>query len=157
MHPLALALPVFALHAILALADEALFHRRREVPRWERIGHPLDTFVVLIPLALTVFLPARAPWIGLFWGMAVVSSLFVTKDEWVHARLCLPAEQWLHAVLFLLHPVAFFAAWVLWKAGETPWLAAQCLLVAGSMIYQTVYWNFWRGSRSNSHPPTGSG
>ena len=151
MHPLALALPVFALQGILLVADEFLFHRRREVPRWERIGHPLDTFMVLVTLSLTLFLPPRMPWIGLFCALAVLSSLFVTKDEWVHARLCLPAEQWLHSVLFLLHPVVFFAAWTLWKAGETPWLAAQCLLVTGSMIYQTVYWNGpWAPSEKRS-------
>jgi hypothetical protein len=135
------SITVFALQGTAMVVDELVFHRRREMPQWERIGHPVDTLTVLGTLLLTVFLPPAIPWSGTFLAFAIVSCLFVTKDEWVHARLCSPGEQWLHAVLFILHPLMFFAAWNLWKAGEIGWLVGQCGLVTVFLAYQTVYWN----------------
>ena len=43
-------------------------------------------------------------------GLAVFSCLFVTKAEWLHARLCGPGEQWIHSLLFLLQPAALISA-----------------------------------------------
>src|SRR5690606_8631765 len=91
------ALSVMGLQGTLMLVDEFLFHRRRGLPRWERIGHPLDTLTVLIPVALTTVFPPTAAFTGAFLAMALFSCLFVTKDEWIHARHCAPGEQWLHA------------------------------------------------------------
>jgi hypothetical protein len=139
--PLTFAILVFSVQGTLLLTDEFLFHHRREMPRWERIGHPLDTLTVLLPFLLTVVLPFAVPWTGVFLAFAIVSCAFVTKDEWVHTHLCGPGEQWLHALLFLLHPLLFYAAWTLWKAGETGWLLGQTLLAAAFMAYQAVYWN----------------
>ena len=85
-------------------------------------------------------------WVKTFIILAILSCLFIAKDEWVHARLCSGGEQWLHALLFVLHPLLFIAAWILWKSGETGWLAAQMMLTASFMLYQTVYWNFIRAS-----------
>jgi 2-polyprenyl-6-hydroxyphenyl methylase / 3-demethylubiquinone-9 3-methyltransferase len=99
------------LQALAMAVDEAYFHRRRGLPRWERIGHPLDT---------------------------------LTKDEAVHARLCTAGEQWLHAILFVLHPIVLAAFALLWRAGHTDILAVQLALVAGFGIYQVVYWNVIR-------------
>ena len=141
-----LAIGIFAVQGLLLVVDEFLFHHRREVPHWERIGHPLDTLTVLIPLAITVFLPVANPWIAIFIILGIFSCLFIAKDEWVHARLCTGGEQWLHALLFVLHPLVFIAAWMLWQSGETGWLAGQMILTAGFMTYQTVYWNFIRAS-----------
>ncbi len=146
MLTLILPLIVFGAQGLLLIMDEFVFHYRREVPRWERIGHPLDTLTVLIPLVITVFLPAENPWIATFITLGIFSCLFIAKDEWVHARLCSGGEQWLHALLFVLHPLLFIAAWVLWKSGETGWLAGQMILTAAFMIYQTVYWNYIHAS-----------
>jgi hypothetical protein len=146
---LAWALPVFAAQGLLLVADEFVFHRRREIPPWERIGHPLDTLTVFVPFLLTVSLPPETPWTGLFVALAGFSCLFVAKDEWVHARLCGGGEQALHALLFLLHPLLFAAGWFLWKAGETGWLMGQCLVVGGFMVYQVAYWNIWKRSATS--------
>ncbi len=135
------ALAVFVTQGILMAVDEFGFHRRREVPRWERIGHPLDTLTVLFPLLLTLRLPPSPPWTVVFLGLAVFSCVFVTKDEWVHARACVPAEQWLHALLFVLHPVVFLMVFGLWRAGETIWIGMQTVLVASFLIWQILYWN----------------
>lgn len=136
-----LALAVFALQGILMVVDEFGFHRRREIPRWERIGHPLDTLTVLAPFLLTLRCAPVAPWTVLFLVAAAFSCVFVSKDEWVHARLCGPAEQWLHALLFLLHPVVFLMAFLLWRDGHTLWLTVQTVLIAAFLVWQTFYWN----------------
>jgi hypothetical protein len=132
---------VFFLQGTLMLVDEFHFHRRRGLPRWERLGHPLDTLTVLAPLLLTLFLPVAAPWTAIFLALALFSCVFVTKDEWVHARLCAPGEQWLHALLFLLHPLLFGAMWVLWKAGERGLVSVQAALTFGFLCWQLLYWN----------------
>ena len=47
MNPL-VPIAVFGTQAALMMVDELHFHRRRGLPRWERIGHPLDTATVLV-------------------------------------------------------------------------------------------------------------
>lgn len=144
-------LSLFAAQGALMVVDDLWFHRRREIPRWERIGHPLDTLTVLLPLIGILFLPPAPPWTALFLAAAAFSCLFVTKDEWVHARLCAPGEQWLHAVLFLLHPCLFAAMWVLWKAGEPGrgWIALQASFTLGFLCWQILRWNGpWAVKRS---------
>ncbi len=136
-----LALAVFALQGLLMVVDEFGFHRHREIPRWERIGHPLDTLTVIVPFAVALWLPPGAPWTLLFIAAAAFSCVFVSKDEWVHARLCSPAEQWLHALLFLLHPVLFLMAFLLWRDGHAFWLAVQTVLIATFLVWQIFYWN----------------
>ncbi len=136
-----LALLAFVAQGTLMAVDEFVFHRGRGLPRWERVGHPLDTLTVLAPLSSALLLPHAAPWTGVFLALAIFSCLFVTKDEWIHARHCEPVEQWLHALLFVLHPVLFLAIYLLWRAGETGWLLAQAALVSGFFLWQLLYWN----------------
>lgn len=135
------ALIVFALQGALMAVDEFHFHRRRGLPRWERIGHPLDTVTVLVPILLALALPPESPWTAAFLAAAVFSCLFVTKDEWVHARCSTPPEQWLHAVLFVIHPVLLYMIYLLWRAGETGWIALQAGAAAAFLAWQTFYWN----------------
>ncbi|HEX2613483.1 MAG TPA: hypothetical protein VHO02_07805 [Fibrobacteria bacterium] len=136
-----LALLVFVLQGAFMAVDEFGFHQRRSVPRWERIGHPLDTLTVLAPLLIAILLPPTAMWMAIFVGGAAFSCLFITKDEWVHARYCVPGEQWLHAVLFVLHPVLFLAMFLLWMTDDTKWLILQAILVSTFFLWQTLYWN----------------
>jgi hypothetical protein len=136
-----LAVAVLATQGVLMLVDEFGFHRRRDMPRWERLGHPVDTLSVLAPVLLALLLPPEKPWVVLFVALAIFSSLLVTKDEAVHSRLCSAGEQWLHAVLFLLHPLVFAAVWILWKEGEGVWVALQAALTAGFFAWQLLYWN----------------
>jgi 2-polyprenyl-6-hydroxyphenyl methylase/3-demethylubiquinone-9 3-methyltransferase len=144
----ALIVPI-ALQGTVMLVDEAVFHRRRGLPRWERIGHPLDTLTVAACIA---WLVATRPGNGALAGyiaLAAFSSLFVTKDEPVHARLCSGGEQWLHALLFVLHPVVFAALGILWWGGEHPTLLVlQLGLTLALGAYQTVYWNFARPAQA---------
>lgn len=151
----ALAALPFILQGVLMLVDEG-FHLRRGLPAWERWGHPVDTLSVAACFALAAILPATAAGLWAYAAAAVVSCLCVTKDEWVHARHCSGAECWLHACLFLLHPVllALVGAWAFhgplradgdFHRGFGFFLALQGGLTALFGIWQAVYWNGpWR-------------
>jgi hypothetical protein len=145
---LLLVVLIFAAQGLVLGIDEKFFHHRRELPRWERWGHPLDTLSVLLCLAVTLLFPAQSPWTGIYFGLAVISCLCVTKDEWVHSTVCPPAENWLHALLFLLHPALLWAIYSLWeRQGDLARfiLKAETLLCALVLAYQFIYWNFvWR-------------
>jgi 2-polyprenyl-6-hydroxyphenyl methylase/3-demethylubiquinone-9 3-methyltransferase len=71
--------------------------------------------------------------------------VFVTKDEGVHARLCGGGEHWLHALLFVLHPIVLIGFAVLWRSGAYPAiLTIQLAATLAFLGYQLVYWNVLR-------------
>jgi hypothetical protein len=149
---LALVGGAFALQAVAMALDEGIFHRRRGLPRWERIGHPLDSATVL---ACYAWLLGSVPTRGnafVYAGLAGFSSLFVTKDEPIHMRRCEPGELRLHALLFLLHPAVLLGAGWIWWNEPLPLrallIAGAALTTAGWMVFQTVYWNL--GSRGRT-------
>jgi hypothetical protein len=159
------ALP-FALQGAFILADEG-FHMRRGLPAWERWGHPVDSFVAAACYALALLAPPSRPAMLAYAAACALSCLCVTKDEWVHARHCSGAESWLHACLFLLHPVLLgIAGW--WAFGQPDtrrgwppatgpsvpfsafgiFLAIQCGLTAAFGLWQILFWNVrWKNVR----------
>jgi hypothetical protein len=145
--------------------DEIHFHRGRGLPRWERIGHPLDTLTVLLCLLWLVFVPPSTGAVAAYVGLSICSCLFVTKDEGVHLSYCRVTEQRLHAVLFTLHPVVLLSSGLLWPAahgirdgmpgwirytgGEHVFLISLCAVVFGFGLFQFVYWNLlWSPSKA---------
>jgi hypothetical protein len=138
-----------ALQGLVMLVDELVFHRKRGLPRWERLGHPLDTLTAALCYAWLVSVPAKsAHALGVYVALAAFSCLFITKDELVHARLCEPLETWLHGLLFVLHPVVFLAFGVVWHSGANAWVLKGALAATVCLLsYQVVYWS-WRGSSS---------
>jgi len=149
-----------ALQALAMLADELVFHRRRGLPRWERLGHPLDTLTAALCYCWLVVMPAsNADALGVYVALCAFSCLFITKDELVHARLCEPLESWLHALLFVLHPIVFLAFGVVWHSGAHAWLPKGALgLTLALLSYQVVYWNWHALSSavSRRRPENGS-
>jgi hypothetical protein len=140
------ALP-FLVQGFVMSVDEIFFHRRREMRRWERIGHPLDTLFYALCLGFLLFMPVSPNYALVYAALAAGSCLFITKDEWQHARLCTPFENWLHSLLFILHPaILIWAGYLWWNASEEfrPVVGAFALLSLGFALYQTIYWNFWR-------------
>lgn len=136
-----------ALQAVAMLWDEGWFHRRRGLPRWERLGHPIDTASVAACYGwLLVSRPTEPNALAVYVALAALSSLLVTKDEFVHRHLCSAGEQWVHSILFLLHPTVFLAFGILWWTGAPRWMfAAQLGLSLAFMIYQLVYWSLpWK-------------
>ena len=77
--------------------DEFYFHVKRGLPKWERIGHPLDTLTVLACFAFILIFPYSSLNLKIYIGLALFSCVFVTKDEFVHKECCPASEQWLHA------------------------------------------------------------
>jgi hypothetical protein len=153
-----LAMP-FVLQMAFMGADELWFHRKRGLPRWERIGHPLDTLTVSLTIACTLWFRPTRETVPVFAALAIFSCIFVTKDEQVHNRLCTAAEQWLHAVLFMLHPVVLASAALLWPMAwndspgwvlpivqssglERDFLTCTLALMIGFAGYQFLFWNF---------------
>lgn len=140
-----------ALQALAMLVDEVWFHRRRELPRWERIGHPLDTLTIALCLGwLLCASPGSSAALPGYIALAIASTLFVTKDEGVHARLCSAGEHWLHAVLFALHPIVLAAFAWLWWHGDHALLAIQLALTLAFFAYQTIYWNVLQPRRGRA-------
>jgi hypothetical protein len=146
----------FVLQMITMAVDELHFHRLRGLPRWERIGHPLDTLTVLACFAW-LFLARPQPFsIAVYVGLSVLSCLFVTKDEPVHRLHCSSGEHWLHAVMFTLHPLILTSAGLLWPVlherqylpswirytgSERAFMLGSSILIAGFGFYQFLYWN----------------
>jgi hypothetical protein len=135
----------FILQGILMGVDES-FHIKRGLGRWERLGHPLDTLSVLIPLSLISYLPYNEDHLNIFIGLAVFSCLFITKDEFVHARECPPMEHWLHALLFIIHPLIFLSAAIIWRDNPEHFpLMVQTFFVGCFFIYQILRWSIrWK-------------
>jgi hypothetical protein len=143
-------------------ADELWFHRKRGLPRWERIGHPLDTLTVVLCLAWILSIQPTRKSVIAFVMLAAFSCFFVTKDEPIHWNRCSVGEQWLHSMLFMLHPLVLASAAFVWPAAwsfsfhgapyllrfsgyERTFLTCICGLTIGFGIYQFLFWNLpWR-------------
>lgn len=158
-----LSLLPFALQTIAMAFDEGYFHYRRGLPKWERIGHPLDTLSVLVCMGYVLFVPFSAKTLPLYIVLASFSSILVTKDEFVHKKHCPAAENWLHALLFTLHPITLTSAGFIWPVAQgaavAPWIARwlnapeslalflRCQFSAMGLflLYQIVFWNWiWK-------------
>src|SRR4051812_48840048 len=101
---IAAALLLAAAQACLMLVDERLFHRDRVLGEWESWGHVADSAFFAAALASATLLPPSRAALSLYAALALASTLLVTKDEWIHARECEGTENWIHALLFSLHP-----------------------------------------------------
>ncbi|HKO51452.1 MAG TPA: hypothetical protein VJV79_27275 [Polyangiaceae bacterium] len=148
-----LLLPVF-LQALAMLVDELVFHRKRGLPRWERLGHPLDTLTAAICYGWLVAVPASSPRaLAIYVGLCAFSCVFITKDEFVHAKRCEPRETWLHALLFVLHPIVFLALGLIWLSGTGAWVSKGALASTLALFtYQLVYWNLRTETATESQP-----
>lgn len=142
-----------ALQALAMLVDEGYFHHQRGLPQWERLGHPLDTLTAAACYAFLVFVPPSTPRaIYMYSALSLFSCLFITKDEFIHAKVCDPRESWLHSVLFVLHPIVFLAFGVLWWFGESAMiLRIELSLTLGFLAYQLIYWSFIWNPRTLSN------
>lgn len=144
------SIPFFVLLIPLALQglamafDEFYFHHRRGLGRWERIGHPLDTITVLLCFVFLVLAPVTETNLYIYAGLSFFSCVFVTKDEFVHTELCEARENWLHALLFVLHPIVFLSSGVIWYFQmDNTFLILQSAVLVAFLMYQISYWSFY--------------
>jgi hypothetical protein len=159
----------FLIQSIVITADEWVFHLKRGLPKWERIGHPLDTLTVILCLGYVLIFPYSAFHLKIYIGLSLFSCLFVTKDEFVHKECCPASEQWLHSILFLNHPVLLAATGIMWPTLHgnhapswigswlnqpdflTLFLRGQVMFAVLFFLYQTIYWNvLWKEKKQNS-------
>ena len=142
-----LLLPFLAQTVAIGL-DEIYFHLKRGLPRWERIGHPLDTLSVIACFLFVLLVPYTGTALKVYIGLAIFSCLMVTKDEFVHKHHCPAAEHWLHAILFITHPIMLASMGLIWAKNIvdlTPFLYLQVALISLFFLYQVIYWNFlWK-------------
>jgi len=146
----------FFLQALIIFIDEFYFHIKRGLPKWEKIGHPLDTLSILILFVFCYMKPFSTHNLKTFIFLGLFSSLFVTKDEWIHKDSCEKKEMWLHALLFIHHPIVIASLGFLWadlygnsfidfsisKTLISQFILSQIILIFGFMSYQIIYWNF---------------
>lgn len=149
----------FILQMIAHPIDEFFFHIRRGLPKWERIGHPIDTCSVLACVLYTLWVPFSEAALKGYLALALFSCILVTKDEFVHKHHCPAAEQWVHALLFINHPILLGSLGVMWAvlygAWVPEWLSwvqdphllsiflwIQAIGISLFLLYQVVYWNF---------------
>lgn len=150
----------FIVQTLLITFDEFFFHIKRNLPRWERIGHPLDTLSVLAICIFVLIAPYSSVNLKWFIALSVFSCLLITKDEFVHKHHCPASEQWLHAVLFVNHPILLASLGFCWPLfhGQEPvswmknWLIPsqeltvlliiQTVAIGVFFLYQIIYWNF---------------
>ena len=138
-----LLLTPFILQGAAMFFDEIYFHRKRGLPLWERIGHPIDSLSVFLCYLFICLMPYTETNLNVYVGLCAFSCLLVTKDEFVHTQNCEARENWLHAVLFVLHPLTFLAAGILWKQQLlSHFLVLQAVAILLFMIYQIIYWSF---------------
>ncbi len=157
------ALVPFALQALAIAFDEGYFHVRRGLPKWERIGHPIDTLSVVLCTGYVIWVPFTSSTLPFYILLAIASTLLVTKDEFVHKYHCPASENWLHALLFTLHPITLTVAGFIWPVSQgvelAPWISrwldnapllhlflyGQFTLLCLFFIYQVLFWNIiWK-------------
>jgi hypothetical protein len=138
----------FIIQGILMGIDE-VFHMKRGLGLWERLGHPLDSLTVFVPLAYIAINECISISSTVFIILATFSCLFITKDEFVHASECKGIENWLHSMLFILHPVVFLCAFLLWRDHpEDQFIQFQPLVVGFFMLYQILRWSIpWKPAK----------
>ena len=160
-----LFLPILLQMAVIGF-DEFYYHQKRDLPRWERIGHPLDTLSVLVCLVWVWAVPPTPKAVLFYAGLSAFSCLFILKDEWLHQQVCEVGENWLHAIAYLLHPLVFISVGLLWakldptttvlngwirsSGNESYFLELTILLLFLFGIYEVIYWNFIR-QQTSSH------
>lgn len=153
----------FILQAVAMVLDEGYFHKKRTLPRWERIGHPIDTLSVLMCFLFAVMVPFSYSSLKIYLLLSAVSCILVTKDEFVHKQYCCAKENWLHALLFTLHPITLGLAGFIWPVSQgkpvvfwiQQWLREPQILrklllfqvgaLSLFLMYQVIYWNvIWK-------------
>jgi hypothetical protein len=152
---LALILAPFLVQGLAITFDEFYFHHKRGLGWWERLGHPVDTLAILICyLFIQYFLPTTQN-ILIFIILSIFSTLIITKDEFVHNLECGQAEQWLHSILFVIHPITLMILGLTWTNSLALsienikvfnfFIKGQIIFICLFMSFQILYWSIpWK-------------
>jgi hypothetical protein len=148
---------LIAFHAILMIFDEFFFHKKRILPKWERIGHPIDTLFILSCFFIITYLPMTKINVIIYCALSVFSCFIIIKDESIHLKCCDKYEQYLHAILFVLHPILLVILFFSWSSFTKPYINYlenfssplikniiyfQFISAILFLFYQILFWNF---------------
>ena len=144
-----LMLSAFLLQGLILFIDEFFFHRKRGLPLWEKVGHPLDSFSVVVCYSFLYFFEYSKTTLIIYICLAMFSCVLITKDEVTHKEQASARENWLHSLLFILHPVPLVAAGLLWMGHhEKTTFGLMGAFVFSFMVYQIFYWGFFAKKQS---------
>ncbi len=133
----------FLVQSVAIGLDELVFHVKRGLPKWERIGHPIDTLSVVACFIFVLSTPYSQQALYYYIALALLSCILVTKDEFVHKHHCPAMEHWLHALLFINHPIILAALGLLWHQNlYRGFIISQLVMISLFCLYQIIYWNF---------------
>ncbi|MBI1764474.1 MAG: hypothetical protein HYR56_23870 [Acidobacteria bacterium] len=120
----------------------------------------MDTLTVLFCFGWVFLVVPTTVTVCAYTGLSLFSCLFVTKDEAIHCQVCKASEQWVHALMFMLHPLILLSAGLLWPVWhgqalsfftytgfERSFLLGNTLLTFGFGLFQLLYWNLLWPSR----------
>ena len=138
---------LLGLQILIIMIDEFYFHRKRSLPLWERLGHPIDTSTVILCVGMTIFFPLTSSSSQIYLVLAVISCVMVTKDEFVHHAHCCQKEQWLHALLFIIHPVSLWVYYQFWLHDMVDSLRFIFVSLCLFSLYQYFYWNIFNSNK----------
>ena len=142
---LAFLLAPFLLFSAVLSVDEMYYHRKRGLPKWERVGHPIDALASAFAwawIALNDYNPNDPTNLYVYIGLVAFACFLSTKDEWIHSELCPPGEQWMHSMMFMLNPTHFFVGGFIWVCAPAalstpvgPWQESAQMLYLLIPIY----------------------
>lgn len=150
------------IQALASLVDEWVFHRMRTLGDWERIGHPLDTLFVVIPLSVAIFIEFSELYLLLFSILSLFSCVLVLKDEHIHYRQCTWHEQLVHSIMFQCHPLVFVSMGFAWAIRDrvlnlpTSWISLGHIASGMDLVFVFVCFHliaqllFWAPIRIGS-------
>lgn len=131
----------FLLQSLLMAIDEFIYHHRRGLGRFERWGHAADTLLFLAALIIPALTAPNSATLTTYVIAGVLSAAAITKDEPVHATSCSAAEHWLHALLFVVHPLVLVSYGGLWWVGAYP--AVHAVVPALVFLWGVYQWAYW--------------
>jgi hypothetical protein len=145
----------FVIQGVVISFDEFYFHHQRGLGWWERLGHPLDTTALLICYYFIFNSAPTSDNILVFISLSTFSSLLITKDEFLHNSECGPTEQWLHSLLFVIHPVTLIVLGLVWVNSLNldvkmisifnKFIIGQVIFMGIFLSYQILYWSIpWK-------------
>lgn len=138
----------FFLQGALIATDEIYCHRRRGLSQLEKLSHVVDSSLLLITFVFALYVNPTANSEIQFFVLSAISTVAITKDEWIHARESDGLEQWLHAWLFIVHPLVLVSLWQVWhQSGRRDYLLGAAAAIGAFCFTQTIGWI--RGFRAN--------
>jgi hypothetical protein len=108
-----MGLGIFAVYGLILFIDEFAFHRRKGLA--ERRSQALDTFWMAACAGVVSFVEYGDMPRLVFGGLSLISMIWMTRNQFEHARHATPGEHYLHSLQFVLHPILLITLMAVWQ------------------------------------------